>query len=135
MKFRAIILLKNREIKIKKLNKRKDTMKYGSGLYVVSRKRINPYSRDGVIKGSEIFFFEGDPNPLSLSQEEIDKDESVDYLDDLITKNALRQTAMGPAIDISSVVEALSWFKEPANLVYLLFLGAIVYGLIVGWLG
>ncbi len=133
MDLKTIMLLKNREVIIKKLNRRHTHVEFQRGLYVVSEPDISLIRKDYRIKGSEIIFFEGNPN--AINSEGSLNENSGDYLDELVIANALSQTSGGPRIDIGSIFDTLGFLWNPVNWVYMLFAGAIIYGLMAGWLG
>lgn len=127
-----MILLKSREVKIVKVNARKPHFKYGDGLYVISDSTIQNVNVDGKIRGAEAIYFEGDPNPVGHTKIE---DSSVEYLNEIVTLNALKQTASGPSFKLGNFLAPLAPLKDPVNLMYLLFGGIIVYGLLAGAFG
>ncbi len=129
---RAVLLLKNREVLIKKINRKHTHIKYQKGLYVISEAEINNIESDGRIRGTEIIFFESNPNAISYEK---DKDFSSNFLDEIVIANALRQTGQGPKFDIVDILGTLREIFSPVNIIYLLFFGAIAYGIIAGSLG
>ena len=48
-------------------------------------------------------------------------------MDRYVMENALKQTSLGPKVDLGNLVGYLSWFKSPLNLIYLLM------GLTMAW--
>jgi hypothetical protein len=129
MSIRAIILTRTKEAIVKNLNLKTVNFKYKEGLYVVTPEAIANYERDGKVKGSEILFFEGNPNPITT---EGIVDSSVDFLDDEVLVNALKQTSVGPRVDLSGISDFLSGMGAmitPANIIWLLFYGLIAYAL------
>jgi len=129
MKFRTIIFLRNREALIKNINRKSTHLMYHDGLYVISPENVNNYEEKDKIKGSEILFFEGNPNPIGIKKQE---DNSAKYLDEILLINALSQTSESPKFHVSSIIDVIDWFKNPANLMWLFFIGVIAYGLIWG---
>ncbi|MBA7713614.1 hypothetical protein ES703_122619 [subsurface metagenome] len=87
------------------------------------------------MEGSEIIFFQGNPNPISY--ESIDgetgnvTDRSGEYMDRYVMENALKQTSLGPKVDLGNLLSHLSWFKSPTNLVYLLMFLVVAYSSVV----
>lgn len=131
MSFKGIILLQSRKVKIKKINPKRTHIKWRSGLYVIDPESIRPVEKDDKIMGSEIIWFEGNPNPLSKAGI---SDKSGEFLDEYIIKNTLDQTGSGPRIDIGNWSESISWLWDPKNIVAVMVGGAILYGLIYGLL-
>lgn len=135
MSIRVIILTKSKEAIIKEINAKSEHYKMHDGLYVLATEAIANYSLDGKVGGSEIYFFEGNPNPLSPKGV---TDNSDTFMNDFILVNALEQTSHSSTLDISRLGEVLSnvlgYVMNPANAIMLLFYGAIAYGLITSWL-
>lgn len=132
MSFKAVILLKSREVVTVNANAKKTHFKYGPGLYVITEQNIQNVNDSGKIHGAEAIYFEGNPNPVGYKSI---SDSSVDYLNEIVTLNALQQTASGPGFQLGSLLAPLAPLKDPVNLMYLLFAGIIVYGLLAGALG
>lgn len=132
MTLRAVILLKSREIHVMKLNRKKTSFKFQDGLYVISPGDINNIEVNKKIIGAEILFHEGNPNAVNLASK---KDQSDTFLSDLVIANALKQTAHGPRFQISNILEFFKPLTDPVNLMYILFVGIIIYGLLAGALG
>lgn len=135
MSIRVIILTKSKEAIIKKVNAKSEHYKMNDGLYVLATEAIANYSLEGKVGGSEIYFFEGNPNPLSHKGV---TDNSDTFMNDFILVNALEQTSHSPTLDISRIGEMLSslisYVMNPANAIMLLFYSAIAYGLITAYL-
>lgn len=132
MSFKAVILLKSREAVTVKANAKKTHFNYGPGLYVITEQNIQNVDESGKIRGAEAIYFEGNPNPVGFNDI---SDSSVDYLNEIVTLNALKQTASGPGFQLGNLLAPLAPLKDPVNLMYILFGGIIVYGLIAGALG
>ena len=132
MSFKAVILLKSREVLSVKANAKKTHFNHGPGLYVIHEKDIQNVNISGKIRGAEAIYFEGNPNAVGWKETE---DSSNDYLNEIVTLNALEQTASGPRFSFGNMFAPLAPLKDPVNLMYLLFGGIIVYGLLAGALG
>jgi len=138
-KIRVIILQSNRKALITETSPKKPYTKHQQGHYILASEAVANYEVDGVVEGSEIIFFQGNPNPISYSS--IDEktgditDRSSKYMDRYVMENALKQTSLGPKVDLGNLIASLSWFKSPTNLVYLLMGGVIAYALILEALG
>ena len=138
-KIRVIILQSNRKALIKETSPKKPYTKHQDGHYILASEAVANYEVDGVVEGSEIIFFQGNPNPISYGS--IDKetgaitDRSGEYMDQYVMENALKQTSLGPKVDLGNLVASLSWFKSPTNLIYLLMAGVIAYALLMEALG
>jgi len=138
-KIRVIILQSNRRALINETNPKKPYTKHQEGHYILASEAVANYEVDGVVEGSEIIFFQGNPNPISFGS--IDEktgdveDRSGEYMDQYVMENALKQTSLGPRVDMGNLVASLSWFKSPSNLVYLLMGLVIAYALIMEALG
>lgn len=126
------MLLKNREAVIVRANATKAHFKFGGGIYVISEKDIQNVKREGRIHGAEAIYFEGNPN--AIGYEKI-ADTSGKYLDEIVLMNALKQTASGPRFDFANWLGYLAPLKDPVNLMYILFVGIIAYGLLAQALG
>ena len=131
MSLKARILMKNREAIVKKINAKKAYFKFQSGLYVISEKNINNVEVNGKIKGAEIIFFKGNPSAIGPDE---NGDKSSAYLDELVIANALEQTSEGPRIQMEGILDALSWFTNPKNLMGLVLILVVIYGVVVGGL-
>ena len=131
MSIRVIILTKSKQAIIKDVNAKSGHYKRNDGLYVLATEAIANYSLKGDVKGSEIYFFEGNPNPLS---NEGITDNSDTFMNDFILVNALEQTSHSPSLDVNRISEILSSIgnrmKDPSFIMYLLFYSAILYGII-----
>lgn len=138
-KIRVIILQSNRKALIKETNPKKPYTKHQEGHYILASEAVANYEVDGVVEGSEIIFFQGNPNPISYDS--IDEktgdveDRSGEYMDRYVMENALKQTSLGPKVDLGNLIASLSWFKSPTNLVYLLMALVIAYALLIEALG
>ena len=132
MSFRALILLKSREAVKHNANAKKSHFKFGDGLYVITEKDIQNVKIGGKITGAEAIYFEGNPNAVGYTKTE---DSSENYLNEIVTLNALKQTASGPRFQFGDIFASLAPLKDPVTLIYLLFGGIIVYGLLAGALG
>jgi hypothetical protein len=89
---RTIILTRDKKAIIKnRVNVKKSTLDWRNSLYILEQKRVQNYSgRTGKLKGTELIFFEENPNPLT--HEEKPKDLSETYLDDIVIVNLIQQT-------------------------------------------
>jgi hypothetical protein len=132
MSFRVIMLLKNREAVFFPANTRKPHFKFGDGIYVITETDIQNAERDGKILGAEGIYFEGNPNIVGHQNV---SENSGKYLDEIVKVNALKQTGSGPRFDFTDWLSYLAPLKDPINLMYILFVGIIAYGLLAGALG
>ena len=132
MSFKAIILLKNREaVRINAKSKR-NHFKFQGGVYVITEEDIQNVKIDGKIKGAEAIYFEGNPNAVGYKKF---ADSSSKYLNEIVIVNALQQTGSGPRFNFGSMFGFLAPLKDPVNLMYILFVGVIVYGILAQALG
>ena len=131
MSLRAIILMNNRQAKIMTTKPRHTHIKWRGGLYVVDPEAIAPIDEAGKVGGSEIIWFEGNPNPIGMKGL---SDKSSNFLDEVLIKNTLDQTGGGPRFDVGGLFENLSFLGKPKNWAYIMMFLAIIYGLIVSWL-
>lgn len=135
MSVRAVILTRAKQVAIKDVDPKKGNFKYKDGLYVITNDAIANWEFEGEVKGSEIFWFEGNPNPIT---EEGIQDKSKTFMDDEVLVNALKQTSHGPRVDLGGLGDFISGlgshFKSPSNVIWLLFYGIIAYALITGYL-
>lgn len=132
MSFKAIILLKNREAVRVNASSRKSHFKFQSGVYVITEEDIQNVKIDGKIKGAEAIYFEGNPNAVGYKKF---ADSSSDYLNEIVIVNALQQTGSGPRFNFGAMFGFLAPLKDPVNLMYILFVGVIVYGILAQALG
>jgi hypothetical protein len=96
---------------------------------VISPQGVKNYENAGKVRGSEIIFFEGNPNPLT-KKGLVDKSSS--FLNRLVLENVLKQTSGKPRINIGNILSKFDALKDPSNWVIYLFIGAIAYGVLWG---
>jgi hypothetical protein len=88
---RIILLTRDKKALIKKINSKKSNYDFRKSMYILSPKRVQNFSDEkGTIKGTELIFFENNPNPIT--HEEKPEDLSKTYLDDVIVINFIQQT-------------------------------------------
>lgn len=129
-------LLKNRRVKKVKIKASTGFMEFSGGFYIVSPEGINRISKNEKIgKGSEMFFFEGNPSPIPFKKEaEHKQDASRKYLDDMIYVNFLEQTGAPKPEQFKSALKLIKPLSSPANLVKLLLAIIIIGTLARSWL-
>lgn len=131
MSLRVVILTRTKEAIFKNISLQSDNFKYKDGLYVISPKAIANHVFKGKVEGSEIIFFEGNPNPIT-SKGIVDG--SNDFMDDEVLVNALKQTSHSPGVDLGQIKQIFSaiagFFTSPVNFIYVLFYALIAYALI-----
>ena len=132
MSFKALMLLKNRQAVIHKANATKTSFKFGGGVYIITETDIQNIEEDDKILGAEAIYFEG--NPCAVGFKEMG-DQSGAYLDEIVRKNALKQTAAGPRFDLGASFGFLAPLKNPVNIIYLLFGLVVLYGVLAQALG
>ena len=132
MSFRAIILLKNREVVFRRASSKTTHFKFQKGLYVISEADIQNAKKGNKIKGAEAIYFEGNPNAVGYSKF---ADSSKTYLNEIILINALKQTGSAPKFDFGATFAFLAPLKDPVNLMYILFAGVLIYGVLAQALG
>lgn len=132
MSFKAIILLKSREAIYHRASAKKNHFKFQGGIYVITETDIQNCEIGGKIKGAEAVYFEGNPNAVGCEKF---ADSSSKYLNEIVIINALKQTGSGPRFNFGSYFGFLAPLKDPVNLMYILFVGVIVYGILAGALG
>lgn len=133
MSFKAIILLKNREAVRVNAKSKRNHFKFQGGVYVITEEDIQNVKIDGKIKGAEAIYFEGNPNAVGYKKF---ADSSSNYLNEIVIVNALQQTGSGPRFNFGDMFGFLAPLKDPVNLMYILFVGVIVYGILAqvfGW--
>ena len=139
MSFKALILLKSRELIIHRANATRAHFRYGDGIYVITDSDIQNVDEDGKIRGAEAIYFEGNPNAVSYtkpkSRGEDELDPSSVYLNEIVIMNALKQTGSGPRFDFPNILSYLAPLKDPVTLMYILFIGVILYGVLSQALG
>jgi hypothetical protein len=128
MSVRSILLRKDKTAQIGKVKTRHTHIKALNGLYVLDSGAIVNYELDNEVLGSEIIWFEGNPNPLTHKDGLADK--SGDFLGAMVIENALKQTAQGPTINVGDMLSGLSWLKNPVNWIWLMLGLAIVWSVI-----
>ena len=127
MSIRAIMLRKDRQAKIMKVNTKHTHIKWIGGLYVLAPKAIVNYEEDDRIEGAEAIWCEGNPNPIAYQSSD---DESERFLGELVIHNALKQTSQGPRIDIGNFLSHFSFLSKPGNWIMILMGIAIAYAVI-----
>ncbi len=91
--------------------------------------------------GAEAIYFEGNPKAVNHTElkpkdgEKNNVESSVQYLNEIVTVNALKQMGSAPRFDFRSWLSFLAPLKDPVNLMYILFIAVIVYGVLAGALG
>ena len=139
MSFKAVILLKSREIVIHRANATRAHFRYKDGIYVINDSDIQNVDEGGKIRGAEAIYFEGNPNavghkkPKETAENELDS--SSVYLNEIVIMNALKQTGSGPRYDFKNMFGFLAPLKDPVTLMYIFFIGVIVYGILSQALG
>ncbi len=124
MSVRSILLRKDKTAQIGKVKTRHTHIKTLGGLYVLDSGAIVNYELDDVVLGSEIIWYEGNPNPLTWKDGLADR--SGDFLGQMVIENALKQTSQGPSIDVGDMLSGLSWLKNPINWIWLM-LGVTIF--------
>ena len=136
MSIRVTILTKSKQAIVKEIKPRAGHYKMDDGLYVLAPDAIANYSVKGNVKGSEIYFFEGNPNPLSSSGV---TDKSDTFMNEFVLVNALEQTSLSTKMDLSKLGAVMSnvggYFKDPTNIIWFLFYAVIAYAIINGLMG
>lgn len=131
MSVRVIVLTASKEAIIKEITPKSGHYRYRDGLYVLSPEAIANYEFGGDIKGSEIIFFENNPNPLTKTGI---SDKSKDFMDDEVLVNALKQTSHGPRLDLGGLSDILgsitSYFSSPAKIIWFLFYAVIIWAIL-----
>lgn len=89
---RAILLTRNKQAIIKKINAKSNDWEFRKSIYILDPKRVQNYRQKGKekVSGSQMIFFEDNPNPLN--HEENPEDLSSGYLDDVVVINFIQQT-------------------------------------------
>lgn len=128
MSVRSILLRKDKTAQIGNVKTKHTHIKTLGGLYVLDSLAIVNYELEGEVKGSEIIWFEGNPNPLTWKDGL--KDSSGDFLGVMVIENALKQTSQGPTIDVGSILSGLSWLKNPVNWVWLMLGLTIIWSVL-----
>ena len=127
-KTRVHFLTKGRSLNDKKIKAEKGQLEYNNGVYILDPKAVNRFSVDGKTKkGSEIFFFEGNPSPVQLTKpKDEDKDASAEYLDNVIYINFLKQTGHPSKNTVRNMLSFLSPLSDPATVFKLIFFITII---------
>ena len=139
-----MILLKSREIVIHKANATKAHFRYKDGIYVINDSDIQNLDEGGKIRGAEAIYFEGNPNAVRHTKKKKVEvtdasawvpDSSSVYLNEIVIMNALQQTGAGPRYNFGKMFAFLAPLKDPVTLMYILFIGVILYGILSQALG
>ena len=139
-----MILLKSREIVIHKANATRAHFGYKDGIYVINDADIQNVDEAGKIRGAEAIYFEGNPNAVRHTKKkkvevtdarEWVPDSSSVYLNEIVIMNALKQTGAGPRYNFGKMFGFLAPLKDPVTLMYIFFIGVIVYGILSQALG
>lgn len=132
MKVEVWFLLRSRQAKKKKISDMRSEVEFNRGIYLVSREAINFYSKKNKPKGVEIFFYEGNTDPISIDKE--NKDTSINYLDRFIYENVIEQTGEAPKERVKNAFSSLRSVSLGEIIKWGLVL--LVGGSLVGsWLG
>jgi len=132
MSFTAIILKKNREAVRFKASAKRSHFKFQGGVYIITETDIQNRVFNAKIRGAEAIYFEGNPNAVGYKKF---ADSSSKYLDEIVIVNALQQTGSGPRFNFGDMFGFLAPLKNPINLMYALFIGVIIYGILAQALG
>ena len=132
MSFNAIILKKNRKAVRVSASANKNHFKFQGGVYVITEADIQNVVFNEKIRGAEAIYFEGNPNAVGYKKF---ADSSSTYLNEIVIVNALQQTGAGPRFRLGDMFGFLAPLKDPVNLMYMLFVGVIVYGILAQALG
>lgn len=120
-KTKVYFLSKGRQLIDKKIKASLGQIEYHSGIYILDPKAVNRFSHDGKIKrGSEIFFFEGNPSPVPISKPKDDTegtDSSAEYLDTVIYINFLKQTGHPTKNTLKNMLSFSSPLKRSINVI------------------
>ena len=89
---RAIILTRNKRAIIKRVNSKSNDWEFRKATYILEPSRVQNYRKidKNKISGSELIFFEENPNPVN--HEEKPNDLSSAYLEDVVIINFIQQT-------------------------------------------
>ena len=130
VKTRVHFLSKGRALIDKKIKASKGQLEFNNGVYILDPRAVNRFSVDGKTKrGSEIFFFEGNPSPVQLEKPKDDPDEtdpSAAYLDNVIYINFLKQTGHPTKNTVRNFLAFLSPLTDPTTLFKLIFFITII---------
>jgi hypothetical protein len=129
-------LRKNRRIKDLKIKASVGFIEFENGFYIISPDHINRVSKNGIMKkGSEIFFFEGNPSAIPFKvRDKKSQEPSRKYLDDMIYVNFLEQTGEPISQKYKGVMNMIRPALSLANLFRILLVALVVGTLLRGWL-
>jgi hypothetical protein len=124
---RTIILTRDKRAIIKKVDAKKSNYDFRKCMYILSPKRVQNYSdRNGVMKGTELIFFEDNPNPIT--HEEKPEDLSKTFLDDVVVINFIQQTTDTFGKWDMPSLGFISWFTEkPARIPIAFMILAVLF--------
>ncbi|MHA2344849.1 MAG: hypothetical protein ACXADW_23620 [Candidatus Hodarchaeales archaeon] len=129
-------LQKNRSIADKKIQASISHMEFKEGYYIVNPEAINRISKNGVLtKGSEMFFFEGNPSPIPIKKPDAkEADSSSKYLDNMIYVNFLEQTGDPRSEKFKSTIDSIKSLSNFQTLFRVIFVVLIVGTIARSWL-
>ena len=131
------ILRKNRKVKKVKVKASTGLLEFENGCYIITANGINRISKnEKMAKGSEMFFFEGNPSPIPIKKPDKDDvaDPSAKYLDDMIYVNFLEQTGAPKPEQFRNAMKLIRPLTNPASMFKILLAVLILGTLARSWL-
>jgi hypothetical protein len=115
---RVIILTRDKKAIIKKARAKKGFYKWRKQLYVLSSDRVQNFlNRKGKIAGSELIFYENNPNPVTNLKDKNKIDKSKSFLDEIVLINFIEQTTKQIDRDWGFIDSIGDFFSNPARLI------------------
>lgn len=124
---RAILLTRDKKAIRKTIDSNRNDWEFRKSVYILEPGRVQNYKEDfGAISGSELIFFEENPNPLSYESDP--EDLSADYLDDVVIINFIQQTTDTVGKWNMPGLGFLGWFFEaPSRIPMSMMFGYVIY--------
>jgi hypothetical protein len=134
---RTIILTRDKKALIKNVDSKNVDHDFRDSLYILESTRVQNYTgKKGELEGTELIFFEDNPNPLTHEESPIDLSET--YLDDVVVVNFIQQTTDTFGWKFGwDILSPIKWIIEnpvriPMILMVLAVLGIVIRNLLEG---
>jgi len=131
---RAILLTRDKKAKIKRVNAKRNDWEHEKAVYILDPKRVQNFrDKEGDITGTELIFFEDNPNPVSWESEP--KDLSSAYLDNIVLINFIQQTTDTFGKWNVPSLGFLKWFFDDVTRIpFSLMVGMVIWTLVKNFL-
>lgn len=137
---RLIFLTRDKKVIFKKANAKRNFYKWRKQLYILSSDRVQNFlDKKGKIAGSELIFYENNPNPVTNLKDAKEVDKSQSFLDEIVLINFIEQTTKQREIDFGWLDSIRGFFDNPARVVMIFMIFIVLLTLLQSqwavWLG